>query len=175
MEATNNPIDNTTRLNERVVLRLITPADDVPLAQVIRLILEEYQAIGAGYAHGDAKLDAMYAYHSVPRSGYWVLEYDGQIRGGSGFGPAPSAGVEVCELRRMYLSRDLRGLGLGRRLLELTLSSARAAGYRTCYLETLQRMHEAIRLYETYGFQRIAAPLNDVGCAKSDAWFIRKL
>lgn len=60
----------------------------------------------------------------------------------------------TCEIRKMYLDADLRGKGLGRRLLEYALSRARSLGYSRVELETASVLKEAIKLYESYGFHR---------------------
>jgi len=59
----------------------------------------------------------------------------------------------TCELRKMYLHRDHRGKGLGKRLLEHALAEARRLGFKRVTLETAAVLKEAIRLYEAYGFQ----------------------
>jgi len=65
----------------------------------------------------------------------------------------PDAGSATCELRKMYLRRDHRGKGLGKRLLEHALAEARRLGFKRVTLETASVLKEAIRLYESYGFQ----------------------
>jgi len=69
---------------------------------------------------------------------------------------ASRATPATCELRKMYLRRDYRGQGLGKRLLEHALAEARRLGFKTVTLETASVLKEAIRLYETYGFKPYA-------------------
>ncbi|MBK4217861.1 GNAT family N-acetyltransferase [Paracoccus caeni] len=68
----------------------------------------------------------------------------------------PLDGV-TCEMKRMYLRDEARGLGLGRALADAILQSAREAGYRRMVLDTLARLTEAVRLYERFGFQQVPA------------------
>ena len=63
---------------------------------------------------------------------------------------------KVVELRKMYLAADQRGKGLGRRLLQHALDTARKSGYRRMELETAGVLKEAIALYERSGFVREA-------------------
>lgn len=58
----------------------------------------------------------------------------------------------TCELRKMYLHRDFRGRGLGKRLLEDALTQARELGFTKVALETASVLKEAIALYQSYGF-----------------------
>jgi len=103
----------------------------------------------------DADLNDIEQSYLVRGGVFCVLEeQDGSIVGSYGLHPM---GPGVCELRKMYLHRDYRGQGLGRRLLEDALSRARQAGFRRITLETASVLTEAIRLYERYGFKPIVA------------------
>jgi putative acetyltransferase len=62
-----------------------------------------------------------------------------------------------AEVKRMYVSPDHRGKGLGRALLQRLEGEARELGARRLVLETGVRQPEAIGLYEGMGFRRIAA------------------
>jgi GNAT superfamily N-acetyltransferase len=60
-----------------------------------------------------------------------------------------------AELKRMYVLPELRGRGLGRRLLVELEAEARRLGYRGVVLETGDRQPEAVGLYESFGYERI--------------------
>lgn len=57
-----------------------------------------------------------------------------------------------AELKRMYVVREARGLGLARRILAELESDARAAGRTRMALETGDRQPEAIALYLSSGY-----------------------
>jgi ribosomal protein S18 acetylase RimI-like enzyme len=61
----------------------------------------------------------------------------------------------VGEIKRMWLHPDVRGLGLGVRLLGALEDAARQAGNREVRLDTNERLLEAIALYEAAGYRRI--------------------
>ena len=48
-----------------------------------------------------------------------------------------------------------QGAGIGRRLLETTVTQARALGATRLYLETNSKLAPALRLYESMGFRRL--------------------
>jgi GNAT superfamily N-acetyltransferase len=72
-------------------------------------------------------------------------------------------GHGVCEMKRMFIPTELRGLGIGRALADQIIGDARKAGYRRMRLDTSKRQNEAIRLYERSGFRKIAPyyPMSD--------------
>jgi putative acetyltransferase len=75
----------------------------------------------------------------------------------------------------MYRLPAARGLGLGRRMLEMCLQSARDLGYRKCYLETLAQMDSAQELYERFGFLPLEAPMGDTGHFGCNRWYAMSL
>ncbi|CAL9354654.1 hypothetical protein SUDANB95_00539 [Actinosynnema sp. ALI-1.44] len=60
-----------------------------------------------------------------------------------------------AEIKRMYTADSVRGRGLSRVVLAELEASARAVGRTRMVLETGTRQPEAIRLYETSGYERI--------------------
>ena len=77
-----------------------------------------------------------------------------------------------AELKRMWVAPDVRGLGLGRRLLLELERQAKNAGARVVRLETNRALTEAIQLYRGSGYREVAA-FNDEPYA--DHWFEKRL
>lgn len=159
------------RIADRVRLRPITPADDRAVAHIIRTVMTEHGATGPGFAILDPEVGAMAAAYPDARSRYFVLDDDGDVVGGAGFGPLQGGDPETCELRKMYLLPRTRGLGLGRRLLTHVLQAAREAGFARCYLETMATMQRARALYESFGFRRRQDSCGATGHHGCDAWY----
>jgi GNAT superfamily N-acetyltransferase len=61
----------------------------------------------------------------------------------------------VGEVKRMYVDPAARGHRIGRLLLHGVEALARARGYRVLRLETGTQQPEALRLYDSAGWQRI--------------------
>jgi putative acetyltransferase len=156
-------------------LRPVRPADDGAVAAIIRTVMPEFGARGPGFAINDPEVDAMSAAYPAPRAIYLVLEVDGVVVGGGGVGPLAGADEGTCELRKMYFLPAARGLGAGKALLARCIEEARSRGYRRMYLETLTGMDTAQRLYERFGFRKLAAPLGATGHFGCDRWYALEL
>ena len=78
----------------------------------------------------------------------------------------------VAYIKRMWVARTVRGLGLGRRLLAELEGRARSRGLRRVQLETKDVLREAIGLYLAAGYREVR-PFNDEPYA--DHWFEKTL
>jgi putative acetyltransferase len=166
------------RVQARVQIRSITPADDPIVADIIRTVMTEHGASGPGFAIHDpevARMSAHYDPSARPPAHYFVLDDAGTVVGGAGFAPLAGGQPRTCELRKMYLRPGTRGSGLGRRLLAHVLEAAADAGYTRCYLETMATMQRARALYESFGFERLAKPQGATGHFGCDAWYAMDL
>jgi GNAT superfamily N-acetyltransferase len=59
----------------------------------------------------------------------------------------------TCEMNRMFVRPDARGLGVGRALIARLLDRAKEMGFATMNLGALPRHVEALPLYRSMGFQ----------------------
>lgn len=156
-------------------LRPIQAGDDDAMARIIRSVMSDYGATGEGYSSEDAEVAEMSTAYAGPRHAYFVLEQDNAVIGGAGIGPLAGGDQETCELRKMYLLATGRGQGLGQKLLDQCLTTARDLGYSQCYLETLGRMREARRLYVKNGFAPLTNAVGNTGHSGCDSWMIKAL
>jgi putative acetyltransferase len=157
---------------------LIRPArreDNRAVALVIREVMTEFGAIGCNYSSSDPEVDTIYEAYPAPESVFFVVEHEDRVLGCGGMGPLAEGEPGVCELRKMYFLPELRGTGMGARLLKRILRAAREAGYKRCYLETLERMDQARRLYRKQGFEDIETPMGDTGHSGCNWWMVMEL
>ncbi len=156
-------------------IRLIEKDDNAEVADIIRLVMTEFQAVGRGYSINDSEIDDMYTAYAAEGFEFYVVVLNGKVRGCGGFAPLTGGDKDTCELRKMYFRSELRGLGVGTRLLKLCLEKATKAGYRNCYLETVDGMKQAQRLYGKYGFTYLDKPMGNTGHSSCGTWMARKL
>ena len=75
----------------------------------------------------------------------------------------------------MYFLNDIRGKGLGARIIEKCMIKAKEFGFEQCYLETMPYMIAAQKLYKKSGFKPIDTQLGNTCHYSCDVWMIRKL
>ena len=61
----------------------------------------------------------------------------------------------ICEMKRLYVKPDYRGLGIGMKLAKSIIEQGKIMGYQCMRLDTVASMKEAISLYQFLGFQEI--------------------
>ena len=87
------------------------------------------------------------------RDGLWIVERDGRHAGSLALTEEPDGSAFV---RFFVLDPDLRGHGLGRRLLGELFQLAHALGYERVGLETFSDLTAAAHLYREHGFAVIS-------------------
>jgi N-acetylglutamate synthase-like GNAT family acetyltransferase len=85
-----------------------------------------------------------------PANRFWLVIHQEKLKG-SIFLHVQSP--RRAQLRWFWLHPDLRGLGLGRRLLRSLVAEARSQSLSRIYLWTVSGLHASARLYRKAGFQ----------------------
>ena len=166
----------TTATPIRLLVRPITAADNLAIANVIRDVSAEFGLTAdKGYTVSDPNLDHLFELYSQPRSAYWVIEVDGNIAGGGGVAPLSGGEADLCELQKMYFLPILRGKGLAKQLALQALAFARQQGFGRCYLETTASLTSAIGLYKRLGFEHIDRSMGNTGHEDCEVTMLKKL
>ena len=130
-----------------------SPAD---LADVIALFraYAESLPVDLAYQGFEAEMAAMPGKYAPPK-GVLLIARNAPGRAVACAALRPVEPDGACEMKRLYVTSEGRGLGLGKRLVETLFAEARRIGYREMRLDTLPSMHEAIALYSRFGFEPI--------------------
>ncbi len=158
-----------------IAIRTIQPADNEALAKIVRDTLAEFGANHPGTVYYDETTDALYELFQKEGAGYFVATIDDKVAGGAGIYPTDDLPADTCELVKMYLLPEARGLGLGRTLIEKNLSFAKEKGYRQVYLETMPELKQALNVYAKFGFEYLNGPMGNSGHTGCSLWMIRKI
>ncbi|MEV5707313.1 GNAT family N-acetyltransferase [Actinoallomurus sp. NPDC052274] len=127
--------------------------DDVPA--IVALLADD--AIGAG-REGD--IDAYWAafahIDADPRNRLIVAEVDGEVAGTLQLTFIPGLsrmGTERAQIEAVRVGSAHRGRGLGHRLIDWAIDEARRRGCGLVQLTSDKRRTDAIRFYESLGFE----------------------
>ncbi|MBT1699989.1 GNAT family N-acetyltransferase [Fulvivirgaceae bacterium PWU4] len=157
------------------IVRKVQATDSAQVAKIIRTVMPEFGASGAGFAIHDKEVDDIYKAYTQPRTAYFVCDLNGEIIGGGGIAPLEGGDENTCELKKMYFLPEGRGKGLGQKVLSSCIQGARELGFAFCYLETFNTMKDAMKLYEKNGFEQIPGPLGNTGHFSCDVFYRLKL
>jgi putative acetyltransferase len=161
---------------EGITIRKIEPSDNQTIATIIRSALKEFGADKPGTVYYDESTDHLFELFDQEKMGfYYVVVLHNQVLGGAGIYPTEGLPQGVCELVKMYLLKNVRGLGLGKMLIEKCMETAVELGYTKMYLETLPELKNAVYLYEKMGFERLKNPLGNSGHTSCDIWMLRDI
>ncbi len=153
----------------------IQQVHDDAVCKIIKEVGAEHGAIGDGFGPSDPEVLSMSQYYNIEsKSIYLVATIGGSVVGGSGIAPFNKSN-DVCELRKLFLLPESRGLGLGKELTQKCLDFACSEGFKQCYLDTLSNMKSAIALYENLGFRHLDKPLDGTIHGGCDVWMLKEL
>jgi putative acetyltransferase len=159
----------------QIRLREIQQEDNAILAKIIRDTLAEFGANHPGTVYYDETTDALFEVFQNQNSKYFVAELDGKIVGGGGIYPTPGLSPDTCELVKMYLLPEARGIGLGSLLIQQAINSAKEKGFKKIYLETMPELKAALKKYEKFGFTYLSGPMGNSGHTGCSLWMIRDI
>lgn len=104
-----------------------------------------------GYQDLEQELLGLATMYGPPRGKTFLAARDSEY---CGVGAYRRLADGSCEMKRLYVSVRFQGHGIGRRLAETLIRSARAEGYALMRLDTGKRLTAAIALYRRLGFRQ---------------------
>ena len=140
-------------IDRGVEFRRATNADCATAQAIVREALGDH-GLGLLLDTSDKDLHDLEAHYDA-RGGAFELIYAGSGHepvGVLGWRPGVDA---TLELKKVYLRRTARGLGVGRLAIQRVIDRARELGLQAIVLETAHVMTDAIRLYTRLGFRPV--------------------
>lgn len=132
--------------------RTARPEEREQIVKIVETILAEY-GYAPDYETSESDIvDLEKTYLDSNGTFEVVVDPEGFVCGTAAVQPISD---DTCKLRKMYLTPQIRGRGLGRKLLAHVVDRARQLGFAKMTLETTSRMKEALILYDRFGFKRV--------------------
>ncbi|CAN5281988.1 N-acetyltransferase [soil metagenome] len=109
---------------------------------------------------------------------WWVADRDGELLAFANVGPNglphPDAKASHMELRRLYVSKAAQGLGLGTKLLALSLDWMEANTDGPLWIGVWSGNLKAQKLYAAHGFERAGEYEYPVGAWRDHEFILRR-
>ena len=158
-----------------VTIRDLRIEDNPALAKIVKDTLAEFGANHPNTVYYDPTTDALFEVFQTPRSKYFLAEINNKVVGGGGIYPTDGLPPDTCELVKMYLLPEARGLGLGRTLIEKCIEAAAENGFKKIYLETMPELKKALSVYEKFEFEYLKGPMGNSGHTGCSLWMLKSL
>lgn len=130
-------------------VRAWKPSDGPQIVALVTAILnQEFPSERSAYPSED--LQHLESSYQGPESAFLVAEASGRVVGTCG---VKAEDAKRAILRRLFVSPEHRGQGVGRALLEQALVFCRERGFREVIIRTSSRMEQAIQLCRALGFR----------------------
>jgi GNAT superfamily N-acetyltransferase len=100
----------------------------------------------------EEEMESLPGKYSKPDGRFLLALYDGEPAGCVALRKIDDL---TCEMKRMFVNTKFHGKGIGRALSEKLVKEARIIGYQTIKLDTSFRQIEALKLYQSIGFNVI--------------------
>ncbi|MBO0803356.1 MAG: GNAT family N-acetyltransferase [Nocardiopsaceae bacterium] len=133
--------------------------EDVPV--IVAMLADDVLGAGREPANGSAQLDEAYwtAFERIdsdPGNRLIVAEADGKVVGTLQLTMVPGLsrqGMLRAQIEAVRVAGWTRGQGIGRQMISWAIGEARAAGCGLVQLTSDKRRTDAIRFYESLGFE----------------------
>jgi len=134
-------------------LKQVEKSDDIQTSQTL---FDEYVAalnIDLTFQNYDNERRQIANIYMPPTGALYLAISDGMPAGCVGLRKLDG---QRCEMKRLYVRPDYRGMGIGAALCHQIIEKGKQLGYAEMLLDTLAFMHGALALYRSFGFKHIA-------------------
>lgn len=125
----------------------------------LRAILREYALsiqVDLCFQNFEDEIATLPGEYVEPRGALLMARINGELVGCCALRPLDNVDYpNACEMKRLYVRKAFRKLGIGRQLVEAIMDCARQADYDCVLLDTLSDMESARALYQDLNFDEI--------------------
>jgi putative acetyltransferase len=162
-------------MTNRVTIRNIQPQDNPIIAKIVKDTLAEFGANKPGTVYYDPTTDHLFELFQKEGAAYFIADLNDKVVGGGGIYPTDGLPADTCELVKMYLLPEARGMNLGRTMIEKCIAYAKEAGYKNIYLETMPELKQALKVYARFGFEYLKGPMGNSGHTGCSLWMLKAI
>ncbi|MGB7207829.1 MAG: GNAT family N-acetyltransferase [Pyrinomonadaceae bacterium] len=134
----------------------ILQAETAEQIEDVRAIFREYEAwlgLDLCFQGFEDELNQLPGRYACPDGRLFLASVDEKLAGCIALRKLED---DICEMKRLYLREEFRGLGLGNTMIEKLIEEAQVIGYSKMRLDTYPpKMGKAVKLYESHGFSAI--------------------
>ncbi len=134
--------------------------------ETARNLFREYQQflnVDLCFQGFEEELASLPGKYAAPYGEILLAEFDGKM---AGCVAVRAIKGDICEMKRLYVKDEFRGLSIGKKLAEEIIKKAKQLNYKKMQLDTLERLQAAMGIYQQLGFKKIspyyANPLDEV-------------
>ena len=136
-------------VDEAVIRRELRPGDAEAIVELHDRLYRRHHGMDERFTAGVAASLERALARGWPRGGgAWLVEHEGRVAGCLGL---TDEGEGAARIRWVLLEPELRGAGLGRRLIGDAVAAARRLGFARLELDTFGALRSAARIYRDAG------------------------
>ena len=143
-------MNSTVTLNQVSIRTFLQPGDMGYITYLHGILYSQEYQYGLSFEnYVAAGLREFYLNYDPDKDGVWICEHHKEI---VGFLLLVHREDRVAQLRYFILKASYRGIGLGKKLMDLFIQFLKEKKYRSTYLWTTHEQEAAASLYKKYGF-----------------------
>ena len=134
--------------------------------EIAKKLFREYQQflnVDLCFQGFEEELASLPGKYVEPTGAIFLAFHQGEIAGCVAVRPIKN---RSCEMKRLYVKDEFRGLSIGKTLAMAIIDKAKRLGYLKMQLDTLERLQTAMGIYQQLGFEKTAPyysnPLDEV-------------
>ena len=125
---------------------------DFKIAKALTIDYLKWLGMDLIYQGIEKEMDTLNIMYNHPKGAFLYVTINGKVAGGVG---ARHLERDICEMKRLYIYEEFRGLQLGKLLCHSLIKKSKELGYKKMRLDTVSKLQTAIKMYEKIGFYNI--------------------